>query len=114
MIIGGDGPTAAPNSSRDQITETITINLTGDTPVHQHKKILRQVANVLHALMSNGMRFAAIDGGDGRNAGASFQIYQQVFGAAANVDAAAMALEQGGRKVVDPRAMGVPPGFGRA
>jgi hypothetical protein len=114
MIIGNDGP-ASP-ATTGKITETITVNLQSDIPRHQHAKILRQVANILHALLSNGMRYAAIDGGAERNTGAGFQIHQQTYTAAANIDSAAMALENAGRQVLTG-ALPPPPhgnGMGRA
>ena len=96
----------------DGISETITVPFSANIPPSKHAKILRQVANILHALLANSMRYAAI--GDGNNAGAGFQIHQQTYTAAANVDAATMALEQGQKQVM----LGLPnpprPGMGRA
>jgi hypothetical protein len=108
LIVTGDGPAV-----RDSISETITVQLSADITPSRYAKIMRQVSNVLHALLANSMRYAAI--GDGRNAGAGFQIHQQTYTAAANVDAAAKALEDGQRQVFDGSRMPPPPmGPGRA
>jgi len=90
------------------ITETITVPFSTDITPSRHARIIRQVANILHALLSNSLRYAAV--GDGRNAGAGFQINQQTYTAAANLDAAAYALEQGQKAVIDPSRMPPPPG----
>lgn len=82
----------------DRITETISVPFSADMSRSQHAKVLRQVANILHALLANAMRYAAV--GDGNNAGAGFQIHQQTYTAAANIDAAAAALEQSMKKVL--------------
>jgi hypothetical protein len=97
-----------------RIEETIIVPFSADISRSQHAKILRQVANILHALLSNATRYAAI--GDGRNAGASFPIHQQTYTAAANVDAAATMLENAGKAVIDPSRLPPPPGslVGRA
>jgi hypothetical protein len=49
------------------------------------------------------MRYAAI--GDGNNAGAGFSIHQQTYTAAANLDAAATAMENGMRQVLTGQQM---------
>jgi hypothetical protein len=96
-----------------KITETITVPFAADMSRSQHAKFLRQVANLLHAYISNSMRYAAI--GEGNNAGAGAQVYQQVFQAAANIDAAATGLEHAMRQVLTGQ-MPPPPGgsLGRA
>lgn len=82
----------------DGIVETIKVPFKADLTPSQHAKIIRQIVNLLHALLSNSMRYAAI--GDGRNAGAGFPIHQQTYTAAANLDAAAKMLEDGSRQVL--------------
>lgn len=82
----------------DGIVETIKVPFKADLTPSQHAKIIRQTVNILHALLSNSMRYAAI--GDGRNAGAGFPIHQQTYTAAANLDAAAKMLEDGARQVL--------------
>jgi len=79
------------------------------TPSQMAKK-LRQVSNIMYAMIANITRYAAI--GDGRNVGAGSQVVQQVFGAAAQSDVAATALEQGIRQVIDPSRLPPPPGSG--
>ena len=115
-IIGIDRPDPTPNPdgpASGKITETISIPLTMDMTPSQVTKIMRQIANILHALVANGMRYAAI--GEGRNAGASFPVHQQVYTAAANIDNAATALENGQKQVLTGP-MPPPPhgGMGRA
>lgn len=114
LIISDDDRPAppAPESKKDSITETITVPFSADIPKSKHAKILRQLATCLHAVLANGMRYAAI--GDGNNAGAGSQIYQQTYQAAANLDAAATMLEMGQRAVIDPSRLPPPPGMGRA
>jgi hypothetical protein len=116
LTVTDDGSINPANSGK--LVEHITVNMTADIPRHQHAKVLRQVANVLHALLANGMRYAAL----GVGAGAGMTTHQQTFQAAANVDAAAVGLEQsmkqdlglgisgGGGGRVPP----APSGFGRA
>ena len=115
LIIDNDRPTTTESDTKpkDSISETITIPFSADIPKSRHAKILRQLANCLHALISNATRYAAI--GDGNNAGAAFPVHQQTYAAAMNIDAAATALEQGQRAVIDPSRLPPPPqGFGRA
>ena len=75
----------------NKITETITVPFSADMTRSQQAKVMRQVANILHAILSNAMRYAAI--GDGNNIGAGHPIYQQTYAAAGNADAVAKALE---------------------
>jgi hypothetical protein len=92
-------PVAKSDAAKDSITETVTIPFSVDISRSQHARKLRQICNLLHALLANGMRYAAI--GDGNNAGAGFQIHQQTYTAAANLDAAATALEHSQRQVLN-------------
>lgn len=101
-------PEPSAPAPKDSITETITVQFSADIPRSRHAKILRQVTNILHALLANSMRYAAI--GDGNNAGAGFQIHQQTYTAAANLDAAATALEQSMKQVLTG---GMPPAPGQ-
>ena len=115
-IIGIDRPDPTPNPdgpASGKITETIAVPLSADMTPSQHAKFLRSIANLLHAYISNVTRYAAI--GEGRNVGAGAQVIQQVFGATANIDAAAMNLEAGQRQVLTGP-MPPPPhgGMGRA
>ena len=120
IISDDDRPTpSAPDPKSDPkadgITETITVPFSADITKSRHAKILRQLANCLHALISNATRYAAV--GDGANAGAAFVIHQQTYAAAMNLDAAATTLEQGQQHVLraglNPQGP-APPGFGRA
>lgn len=106
LIVTDDGPSV---SSKDSISETITVPFSSDITPSRHAKILRQVSNILHALLANAMKYAAV--GDGNNAGAGFQIHQQTYTAAANLDMAARGLEEGQRKVL-AGGFGPPPGQG--
>lgn len=104
----------ANDQDQDQITETIVINMAKDMLPSQIAKVIRQMATVGHALVSNVTRFAAIRE-RAEVVGMGFPVYQQVSAATANLDAAANSLEQGQRQVL---AGGLPPhpgsGFGRA
>jgi|ERR1700690_1396706 len=91
-------PTPSPSPTENGIVETIKVPFSADLTPSQHAKIIRQTVNILHALLSNAMRYAAI--GDGRNTGAGFAIHQQTYTAAANLDSAAKALEDGARQVL--------------
>src|SRR5580692_7116868 len=99
LIISDDDRPAPPvpdpksDPKVDGVTETITVPFSADITKSRHAKILRQLANCLHALISNATRYAAV--GDGANAGAAFVIHQQTYAAAMNLDAAATTLEQG-------------------
>jgi hypothetical protein len=98
----------------NSITEHITVPFSADMTKSQQAKIMRQVANILHALLANAMRYAAI--GDGNNLGAGHQIYQQTYAAAGNADAVAMTLEQSMKQVLTGQ-LPPPPGgkmIGRA
>jgi hypothetical protein len=95
-----------------KITETITVPFSADMTPSQMAKVMRSVANVMHAMVSNLTRYAAI--GEGRNVGAGHPSIQQMYSCAANADAAAMGLEQGNRTVLDPSRLPPPPGIGRA
>jgi len=112
QIIGNDNPSGSGVTGTGKITETITVSFSADMTPSQMAKILRSVSTVLHAFVSNVTRYAAI--GEGRNAGAGAPVVQQIFSATANVDAAANALEQGQRTMLDPSRLPPPPGFGRA
>src|ERR1700677_921462 len=96
LIISDSPSTAESVSSKDAISETVTVPFSTDILPARHAKILRQITNLLHALLANSMKYAAV--GAGRNAGAGFPIHQQTYTAAANLDAAATALEQGQRQ----------------
>lgn len=111
-ILGsGNGPTIDANDidRRDGITETITVPFSIDITKSQHAKKLRQIANILHAILANSMRYAAIGGGN--NAGAGFSVHQQTYTAAANLDAAATALETSMKQVLTGQ-LPPPPGSG--
>jgi hypothetical protein len=110
QLIHSDGSSIASLGGKGSVTESITVDFSADISRSRHAKILRQVSNILHALLANSMRYAAI--GEGANAGASFPIHQQTYSAAANIDAAAKMLEDGMRAVIDPSRLPPPPGGG--
>jgi hypothetical protein len=107
LILGSDD-----HIVKDAITETITVPFSADITPSRHAKILRQVSNILHALLANAMKYAAT--GDGRNTGAGHQIHQQTYTAAANLDMAAHALEDVPRQDLMRRIPPPPMGPGRA
>jgi hypothetical protein len=98
-IIEGESPNSPsnPQTKVDSVSETITVPFSADISPSRHAKILRQLANILHALLANSMRYAAIS--DGANLGAGHPVHQQTYAAAMNLDAAAAGLEQGQRKI---------------
>ncbi|HKN69714.1 MAG TPA: hypothetical protein VJX30_01550 [Terriglobales bacterium] len=93
-----------------RITETVTVPLSADMTKSQIAKVARQIANLLHAMISNAARYAAI--GEGNNAGAGAPIHQNLWAAAANVDIVATTLEQSMKQVIDPTRLPAPPGGG--
>ena len=86
-----------PSAKTDSVSETITVPFSADISPSRHAKILRQLANILHALLANSMRYAAVS--DGTNLGAGHPVHQQTYAAAMNLDAAAAGLEQSQRKI---------------
>lgn len=114
-LTASESPDRVSGSGSGKITETITVPLSVDMTKSQQAKIMRQVANILHAVLANSMRYAAI--GDGNNLGAGSQLYQQTFAAAGNADIVAMTLEQSMKQVITGSQLPPPPGgkmIGRA
>ena len=64
-IIEGESPNSPsnPQTKVDSVSETITVPFSADISPSRHAKILRQLANILHALLANSMRYAAISDG---------------------------------------------------
>ncbi len=104
-------PINEPEEKAQTITETITVHMNRDITKSQYIKVMRQCANILHALLANSMRYAAIKGGMDGNAGAGAQVTSSIFQAAAQCDMCSIALENSQRQVIGGQQM--PPGGGR-
>jgi hypothetical protein len=99
--ISGNSNQSSDDKAVKSITETITVPLSTDMTPSQMAKVLRRTSNILHALVSNLTKYAAI--GDGVNAGAGSQVIQQIFGAAAQTDSASHIIEQSNSMIATPQ-----------
>ena len=99
--ISGNSNQSSDDKAVKSITETITVPLSTDMTPSQMAKVLRRTSNILHALVSNLTKHAAI--GDGVNAGAGSQVIQHIFGAAAQTDSASHIIEQSNSMIATPQ-----------
>jgi hypothetical protein len=99
--ISGNSNQSSDDKAVKSITETITVPLSTDMTPSQMAKVLRRTSNILHALVSNLTKYAAL--GDGVNAGAGSQVIQQIFGAAAQTDSASHIIEQSNSMIATPQ-----------
>jgi hypothetical protein len=90
------------------ITETITVRLGGGMVPSQMALVMRKIARLANAVISNITADAATSGPNAGNHGVGHPIAQMIVGAAAQAEAAAANLEGPSQIARGPQ---IPPGF---